>query len=63
MLKSYNWIEYPNVIYTLLQQFPNYSGDLITSPQVGDMLHFVISNKYTKGYYAKEKQLLSVLLK
>lgn len=63
MLKSYNWIEYPNVIYTLLQQFPNYSEDLITSPQVGDMLHFVISNKYIKGYYAKEKQLLNDLLK
>lgn len=63
MLKSYNWIEYPNLIYTLLQQFPNYSGDLITSPQVGDMLHFVMSNKYIKGYYAKEKQLLNDLLK
>lgn len=63
MLKSYNWIEYPNVIYTLLQQFPNYSGDLITSPQIGDMFHFIISNKYTKGSYAKEKQLLSDLLK
>ncbi|HPX44819.1 MAG TPA: hypothetical protein PK626_00305 [Bacteroidales bacterium] len=63
MLKSYNWIEYPNVIYTLLQQFPNYLGDLMASPQIGDMLCFVISDKYTKSSYAKEKQLLSDLLK
>lgn len=62
MLKSYNWIEYPNVIYTLLQRFPEYSGELMTSPQIGDMLHFIMSNKYTKGCYEKEKQLLNDLL-
>ena len=63
ILKSYNWIEYPNVIYTLLQKFPDYSGELITSPQIGDMLHFIISNKYTKGCYEKEKQIFDDLLK
>lgn len=63
MLKSYNWIEYPNVIYTLLQQFPEYSGELMTSPYIGDIIHFVMSNKYTKGYYENERQILSELLK
>lgn len=63
MLKSYNWIEYPNVIYTLLQQFPTYTGELMLSPQIGDIIHFVMSNKYIKGYYENERQILNELLK